>query len=137
MENNFQPQVNNINSQSQPSPQTPASPQTPSSPRVPPSPQVPPVARQQIAPPMYSAPMIISTANKVPGAVGFLMKFVAFFLPVLGFVMGCLLNLTSYSNKSETSKDVLNLSGTMFIVQLVVLTLPMIIAFLLSCIFYL
>ena len=59
-----------------------------------------------------------------------MLKFVAFFVPVLGFALGCFINLTYYDNKSEISKEVLNLSGTMFIVQLVLLTLPTIIGFL-------
>lgn len=109
MENNFQPQVNNQMPQEQPAP------------------QVPPA---QPVPPMYNLPFMMPPANNVPGIIKFLMKFVAFFVPLMGFVLGCLFNLTSYDDKAKIGEDVLKLSGIMFVVQFAVLLLPFTSAFL-------
>lgn len=83
--------------------------------------QAPPV---QPAMPVYTpAPQAPTRYEKMPGAVSFLMKVTAFFIPVLGFFLGCLVNLTPYENKAKISHSILKLSAAMFVITLIILAI--------------
>lgn len=83
--------------------------------------QAPPV--QPVAPVYNQAPQAPVIYEKMPGAVSFLMKVTAFFIPVLGFFLGCLVNLTPYKNREKISNSILKLSAAMFVITLILLAI--------------
>lgn len=79
--------------------------------------QAPPV--QPVVPVYNQAPQVSAKYGKMPGVVSFLMKVTAFFVPVLGFFLGCLVNLTPYENREKISHSILKLSAAMFVITLI------------------
>lgn len=79
--------------------------------------QAPPV--QPVMPVYNQAPQVSAKYGKMPGVVSFLMKVTAFFVPVLGFFLGCLVNLTPYENREKISHSILKLSAAMFVITLI------------------
>ena len=79
--------------------------------------QAPPV--QPVMPVYNQTPQVSAKYGKMPGVVSFLMKVTAFFVPVLGFFLGCLVNLTPYENREKISHSILKLSAAMFVITLI------------------
>lgn len=83
--------------------------------------QAPPV--QPVTPVYNQAPQTSVRYKKMPAMVSFLMKVTAFFIPVLGFILGCLVNLTPYENREKISNSILKLSAAMFVITLILLAI--------------
>ncbi len=82
------------------------------------------------APPVQPVYGVPTKPFNMPVMVSFLMKLTAFFIPGLGFILGCLVNLTPYDNKAKISHSILKLSAAMFVITLIILVVGGIIAFL-------
>ena len=78
--------------------------------------------------PVYNNP--VKQPFNMPVMVSFLMKLTAFFIPGLGFILGCLVNLTPYDNKAKISHSILKLSAAMFVITLILLVVGGVVAFL-------
>ena len=89
--------------------------------------EAPPV---QITPPVQPVYGVSAKPFNMPVMVSFLMKLTAFFIPGLGFILGCLVNLTPYDNKAKISHSILKLSAAMFVITLIILAIAGVIAFL-------
>lgn len=74
--------------------------------------------------PVYGAP---AKPFNMPVMVSFLMKLTAFFIPGLGFILGCLVNLTPYDNKAKISHSILKLSAAMFVIVLIILAICLVV----------
>ncbi len=82
------------------------------------------------APPVQPVYGVSSKPFNMPVMVSFLMKLTAFFIPGLGFILGCLVNLTPYDNKAKISHSILKLSAAMFVITLILLVVGGVVAFL-------
>ena len=82
------------------------------------------------APPVQPVYGVSAKPFNMPVMVSFLMKLTAFFIPGLGFILGCLVNLTPYDNKAKISHSILKLSAAMFVITLILLVVGGVIAFL-------
>ena len=89
--------------------------------------ETPPVQTTPSVQPVYG---VSSKPFNMPVMVSFLMKLTAFFIPGLGFILGCLVNLTPYDNKAKISHSILKLSAAMFVITLILLVVGGVIAFL-------
>lgn len=87
--------------------------------------QAPPV--QPVTPVYNQAPQASVRYEKMPAMVSFLMKVTAFFIPGLGFILGCLVNLTPYENKAKISHSILKLSAAMFVITLILLAIGVVV----------
>ena len=88
--------------------------------------EAPPV---QTAPPVQPIYGVSAKPFNMPLMVSFLMKLTAFFIPGLGFILGCLVNLTPYDNKAKISHSILKLSAAMFVITLILLVVGGVITF--------
>lgn len=82
------------------------------------------------APPVQPVYNVPAKPFNMPVMVSFLMKLTAFFIPGLGFILGCLVNLTPYDNKAKISHSILKLSAAMFVITLILLAIAGVIALL-------
>ena len=89
--------------------------------------EAPPV---QTTPPVQPVYGVSAKPFNMPVMVSSLMKLTAFFIPGLGFILGCLVNLTPYDNKAKISHSILKLSAAMFVITLILLVVGGVIAFL-------
>ena len=89
--------------------------------------ETPPV---QTTPPIQPVYGVSSKPFNMPVMVSFLMELTAFFIPGLGFILGCLVNLTPYDNKAKISHSILKLSAAMFVITLILLVVGGVVAFL-------
>lgn len=87
--------------------------------------EAPPVQTTPPAQPIYGVP---AKPFNMPVMVSFLMKLTAFFIPGLGFILGCLVNLTTYDNKVKISHSILKLSAAMFVISLIIIAIGAVIA---------
>ena len=84
----------------------------------------------QTTPPVQPVYGVSAKPFNMPVMVSFLMKLTAFFIPGLGFILGCLVNLTPYDNKAKISHSILKLSAAMFVITLILLVVGGVVAFL-------
>ena len=81
-------------------------------------------------PPVQPVYGVSAKPFNMPVMVSSLMKLTAFFIPGLGFILGCLVNLTPYDNKAKISHSILKLSAAMFVITLILLVVGGVVAFL-------
>lgn len=79
------------------------------------------------APPVQPVYGVSAKPFNMPVMVSFLMKLTAFFIPGLGFILGCLVNLTPYDNKAKISHSILKLSAAMFVITLIILAICLVV----------
>ena len=95
-------------------------------PNMAPNSQVPPTQGYQpvqVIPPVQIPPMMLIDENKTPGLLSFCCHIISFFVPIVGLLLGCVFNLTNFSNKEKVSKSILTTASVSILLWVILFAL--------------